>query len=82
MNVSAGGAAAPPQASSTFFDEFHPVLLKQHEGLPSQEYDTFDRAVDVFFSEMEAQKLEMRTLQVRLSSVSLHLLGVHNTYAI
>lgn len=36
-----------------FFDEFQPFRLKQHTEALVQEYPSFDRAVDVFFSEME-----------------------------
>eukprot|EP00038_Savillea_parva_P030846 m.80823 g.80823 ORF g.80823 m.80823 type:complete len:1353 (+) comp9372_c0_seq3:96-4154(+) len=55
--------STPTKEAATFFDEFHPLLLKQHEQEEHREFETFDRAVDVFFSEMEAQKMEMRTLQ-------------------
>lgn len=63
-------AAAVPLApigsngeEAVFFDEFHPFLLKQHQNANYREFDSFDRAVDVFFSEMEAQKIDMRRMQ-------------------
>ena len=44
--------------------EFQPhVLLKQHEDMPRLEYDTFDGAVDVFFSHLESQKRMLRAEQ-------------------
>jgi hypothetical protein len=64
--VDGGAQAVPEQAdddTASFFDEFHPLLFKQHESAKHREFDSFDRAVDVFFSEMEAQKIEMRTIQ-------------------
>ena len=36
--------------------EFQPHLLKQHESLQYLEYDTFENAVDLFFSRLENQK--------------------------
>lgn len=35
----------------------------QHEQSPHLEFDTFNQAVDEFFSKLESQKLEMRALQ-------------------
>lgn len=43
--------------------EFHPYLFKQHEQSPYKEFDTFNQAVDEFFSSLESQKLELRALQ-------------------
>ena len=45
-----------------FFEEFHPFLHMQHKDGPYQEFPTFDRAVDVFFSEIESQKMELKTI--------------------
>jgi predicted ribosome quality control (RQC) complex YloA/Tae2 family protein len=39
--------------------EFQPHLLKQHESLLKLEYESFDRAVDTFFSHIEGQKRMM-----------------------
>ncbi|KAI5633747.1 hypothetical protein NE865_13545 [Phthorimaea operculella] len=44
--------------------EFHPMLYAQHKNLPHTEYDTFDRATDEFFSALEGQKIDMKTVQV------------------
>jgi predicted ribosome quality control (RQC) complex YloA/Tae2 family protein len=43
--------------------EFQPHLLKQHQDMPRLEYRTFDRAVDIFFSHIEAQKRVLRAEQ-------------------
>ncbi|KAG7336819.1 fibronectin-binding protein [Nitzschia inconspicua] len=43
--------------------EFQPHLLLQHQDMPRLEYDTFDRAVDVFFSHIESQKRMLRVEQ-------------------
>lgn len=43
--------------------EFHPMLFQQHTDLPHQEFDSFNTAVDEFFSSLESQKLELRALQ-------------------
>ncbi|KAI8580214.1 hypothetical protein K450DRAFT_238706 [Umbelopsis ramanniana AG] len=42
------------------YDEFHPHLYEQHKSRPFKEYDTFDAAVDQFFSEIESQKIDMK----------------------
>ncbi|KAI9260165.1 fibronectin-binding protein A N-terminus-domain-containing protein [Sporodiniella umbellata] len=43
------------------YDEFHPHLYKQFNKRKYKEFDTFDKAVDEFFSSIEAQKLELKT---------------------
>ena len=45
------------------FTEFHPMLLRQHEETLHKRLDTFDGAVDEFFSSLESQKIELKTLQ-------------------
>jgi len=42
------------------YDEFHPHLYEQHKTRPFKEFDTFDAAVDQFFSEIESQKIDMK----------------------
>ncbi|KAF7728253.1 hypothetical protein EC973_006534 [Apophysomyces ossiformis] len=42
------------------YDEFHPFLYQQHASRKYIEYETFDAAVDQFFSAIEAQKLELK----------------------
>ncbi|XP_049878104.1 ribosome quality control complex subunit NEMF homolog isoform X2 [Pectinophora gossypiella] len=58
---------SPDGEAPTFLltnQEFHPLLFAQHKNLPYTEYDTFDRAVDEFFSALEGQKIDMKTIQV------------------
>ena len=45
--------------------EFHPFLYKQHEHADKavKEFDTFNAAVDEFFSQMESQKIDMKVAQ-------------------
>ena len=56
-----------PVPSSPFDDkillEFQPHLLKQHESMPHLEYNTFDLAVDNFFSHLDLQKRILRAEQ-------------------
>lgn len=57
----------PEGGPATFLltsQEFHPMLFAQHRELPHAEHDTFDRAVDEFFSTLEGQKIDMKTVQV------------------
>ncbi|CAK1547486.1 unnamed protein product [Leptosia nina] len=44
--------------------EFHPLLYSQHKSQPYTEYETFDRGVDEFFSALEGQKIDLKTIQV------------------
>ncbi|KAL0868880.1 hypothetical protein ABMA27_007220 [Loxostege sticticalis] len=44
--------------------EFHPLVFAQHRSHPLAEYETFDRAVDEFFSALEGQKIDIKTVQV------------------
>lgn len=43
--------------------EFHPMLFQQHISLPHKEFDSFNEAVDEFFSSLESQKLELKAVQ-------------------
>ncbi|XP_015585729.1 nuclear export mediator factor NEMF homolog [Cephus cinctus] len=43
--------------------EFHPMLFEQHKDQPYKEFETFDLAVDEYFSTMEGQKLDLKALQ-------------------
>lgn len=45
------------------YEEFHPMLFCQHEAKPRVEFDTFNQAVDNFFSNIGSQKLDMKQLQ-------------------
>ncbi|KAF3701093.1 Nuclear export mediator factor Nemf Serologically defined colon cancer antigen 1 -like protein [Channa argus] len=52
-----------PSEELLTYDEFHPFLFAQHVKCPYLEFDTFDKAVDEFFSKMESQKIDMKALQ-------------------
>ncbi|KAK2825926.1 hypothetical protein Q5P01_020140 [Channa striata] len=52
-----------PSEELLTYDEFHPFLFAQHAKCPYLEFDTFDKAVDEFFSKMESQKIDMKALQ-------------------
>lgn len=47
------------------FTEFHPFLFSQfsNENVSYQEYESFNKAVDLFFSNMEGQKIEGKAVQ-------------------
>ncbi|KAG0213333.1 hypothetical protein BGX28_004671 [Mortierella sp. GBA30] len=42
------------------YDEFHPYLFAQHESQSYKEFESFDAAVDEFFSAIESQRLEVK----------------------
>ncbi|KAF9969655.1 hypothetical protein BGZ73_007919 [Actinomortierella ambigua] len=42
------------------YDEFHPYLFAQHASRKYREFESFDAAVDEFFSAIESQKLEVK----------------------
>lgn len=52
-----------PSEELLTYDEFHPFLFAQHAKSPYLEFDSFDKAVDEFFSKMESQKIDMKALQ-------------------
>lgn len=43
--------------------EFQPFLFEQYTDYPYKEFDSFDVAVDEYFSTMEGQKLDLKALQ-------------------
>lgn len=43
--------------------EFHPFLFEQYNNQPYKEFDSFDAAVDEYFSTMEGQKIDLKALQ-------------------
>jgi len=55
----------PDGSEETFqtFQEFHPFMFKQFEEKPFKEFDNFNSACDQFYSELEAQKSEMKAVQ-------------------
>ncbi|CAG8729924.1 15441_t:CDS:10, partial [Racocetra persica] len=44
----------------TTYNEFHPFLFEQHKSKPYKEFDSFDLAVDEYYSSMESQKLLLK----------------------
>lgn len=54
-----------PKENEDFFSnqEFHPMIFEQHKNGPFIEFDSFDKAVDEFFSNMESQKIDMKGVQ-------------------
>jgi len=44
------------------FVEFHPYFYKQYKDKHIEEFDTFNTACDQFFSKVEAQKIELKTV--------------------
>uniref|UniRef100_A0A8C8SHM0 Ribosome quality control complex subunit NEMF n=1 Tax=Pelusios castaneus TaxID=367368 RepID=A0A8C8SHM0_9SAUR len=45
------------------YEEFHPFLFSQHSKCPYMEFDSFDKAVDEFYSKLEGQKIDLKALQ-------------------
>ncbi|XP_056400959.1 ribosome quality control complex subunit NEMF [Hyla sarda] len=45
------------------YEEFHPFLFTQYVNCPYVEFDTFDKAVDEFYSKLEGQKIDLKALQ-------------------
>ncbi|XP_063296428.1 ribosome quality control complex subunit NEMF [Pelobates fuscus] len=44
-------------------EEFHPFLFAQHRNSQFVEFDSFDKAVDEFYSKLEGQKIDLKALQ-------------------
>uniref|UniRef100_A0A452IRW1 Ribosome quality control complex subunit NEMF n=1 Tax=Gopherus agassizii TaxID=38772 RepID=A0A452IRW1_9SAUR len=45
------------------YEEFHPFLFSQHLKCPNMEFESFDKAVDEFYSKLEGQKIDLKALQ-------------------
>ncbi|XP_038077635.1 nuclear export mediator factor Nemf-like [Patiria miniata] len=45
------------------YTEYHPFLYEQHKSSPHIELDSFNKAVDEFYSKLESQKTDMKVLQ-------------------
>ncbi|XP_051833881.1 ribosome quality control complex subunit NEMF [Antechinus flavipes] len=45
------------------YEEFHPFLFSQHSKCPYIEFESFDKAVDEFYSKLEGQKIDLKALQ-------------------
>ncbi|XP_013365794.1 PREDICTED: nuclear export mediator factor NEMF [Chinchilla lanigera] len=45
------------------YEEFHPFLFSQHSQCPYIEFESFNKAVDEFYSKIEGQKIDLKALQ-------------------
>ncbi|KAF5892257.1 nuclear export mediator factor NEMF, partial [Clarias magur] len=52
-----------PHEELLTYEEFHPFFFSQHATSPYIEFESFDKAIDEFFSKMESQKIDMKALQ-------------------
>ncbi|XP_048456043.1 ribosome quality control complex subunit NEMF-like [Rhincodon typus] len=52
----------PPEELLTY-EEFHPFLYEQHTNYSCIVFDSFDKAVDEFYSKLEGQKIDLKALQ-------------------
>ncbi|KAF8930285.1 hypothetical protein BGZ58_008346 [Dissophora ornata] len=50
----------PNETELVTYDEFHPYLFGQHQSQTHKEFESFDAAVDEFFSAIESQRLEVK----------------------
>ncbi|CAL8273531.1 unnamed protein product [Merluccius merluccius] len=55
--------ADKPSEELLTYEEFHPFLFAQNAKSPHVEFDSFDKAVDEFYSKMEGQRIDMKALQ-------------------
>ncbi|KAL4238275.1 hypothetical protein ACF0H5_002987 [Mactra antiquata] len=51
------------------FDDFNPLPFEQFEKSKVLEYESFNKAVDEFYSQMESQKIALKTLQQERSAM-------------
>jgi hypothetical protein len=58
--VSGSTTAAKEVGAGVVYDAVVPMLYKQYEGRSALEFESFDEAVDEFFSRLEGQRLEGR----------------------
>ncbi|XP_067847927.1 ribosome quality control complex subunit NEMF-like isoform X2 [Heptranchias perlo] len=52
-----------PSEELLTYEEFHPFLFAQHANYSYIEFDSFDKAVDEFYSKSESQKIDIKALQ-------------------
>ncbi|XP_060789872.1 ribosome quality control complex subunit NEMF-like isoform X2 [Neoarius graeffei] len=52
-----------PHEELLTYEEFHPFFFSQHSKSSYLEFESFDKAIDEFFSKMESQKIDMKALQ-------------------
>ncbi|XP_068110271.1 ribosome quality control complex subunit NEMF [Hyperolius riggenbachi] len=53
-----------PSEDILTYEEFHPFLFAQHANSQYVEFDTFDKAVDEFYSKLEGQKIDIKALHM------------------
>ncbi|XP_075223321.1 nuclear export mediator factor NEMF homolog Clbn [Lycorma delicatula] len=55
----------PNGESEDFYtnNEFHPLVFQQFKSQPIKEFETFNAAVDEFFSTLESQKIDLKAIQ-------------------
>jgi hypothetical protein len=51
------------------YDEFSPVVLRQHEGKAVVEFESFDKAMDAFFTIVEGRKIEEQKAQQKKAAL-------------
>ncbi|XP_004371144.1 ribosome quality control complex subunit NEMF [Trichechus manatus latirostris] len=56
-------ATDKPTEDILTYEEFHPFLFSQHLQCPYIEFESFDKAVDEFYSKIEGQKIDLKALQ-------------------
>ena len=49
--------------------EFHPFLFNQHTSSPHTQHDSFNSSCDMFFSQVEAQRIELKSVQQERNAV-------------
>ena len=47
--------------ANELFEDVTPYIFKQFEGVPHREFDSFNQAVDEYFTRIESQKLDLKT---------------------
>lgn len=52
-----------PSEDILTYEEFHPFLFSQHSQCQYIEFESFDKAVDEFYSKIEGQKIDLKALQ-------------------
>uniref|UniRef100_T1HIM3 NFACT RNA-binding domain-containing protein n=1 Tax=Rhodnius prolixus TaxID=13249 RepID=T1HIM3_RHOPR len=57
--------------------EFHPCLFSQYEGCLYVEFDSFNLAVDEFYSKTESQRIEYKAYQAVCTDKSWHAQSLH-----
>jgi len=57
------------EKNKIFYAEFNPILFAQYNNTPNTAFDTFDKAVDIYFSQLESTKLELQQKQAEDSVI-------------